>query len=110
MSSTRDILLTAAITFAGGFVAGIAYQTPSARRFRGSVVSSARMRAQWLEDRLAVLENQIHRLEDQLQQTGEDLGRRFRDTVGQHGPNVELKPWEVDNSEVERELRRIPRS
>jgi predicted metal-dependent hydrolase len=112
MSSTRSILLTAAAAFAGGFAAAVYYQSPSAQRIRGSVASSAKVQSQWLEQRLAALENQIHHLEGQLQQVGSDFGQRFKDTVGPKKGHDQAQPLDldVDNKEVERELRRIPRS
>jgi gas vesicle protein len=109
MRSTRDFLITATIAFAGGFAAGFMYQTPSAQRVRGSIATTARSQVQWLENRLAGLENQIHQLEDQLSQAGVDIGQRLKDTVGQYHPGVEPEPWDVEEREVERELRRIPR-
>jgi hypothetical protein len=110
MSSTRSVLVITAAAFAGGFMAGVLYQTPSARQFRGSLATSARTQAHWLEQRLEVLENQIRQLEGQLQQAGSDLGQRLRGAVAR--PQEEPERWDVDvdTREVERELPRIPRS
>lgn len=105
-------MLTAAAAFAGGFAAAVFYQSPPAQRFRGSVASTARVQTQWLEQRLAALENQIHLLEGQLQQVGSDFGQRLKAAGGQKRDADQAEPLDldVDNSEVERELRRIPRS
>lgn len=108
----RTFLLSALAAFAGGFAAGVVYQSDPFRRVRSSIGASAREHTRWVEEQLHALENQVAHLEDQLHNLGDEFGQRIRDTVQQYVPDLELerKAWEVRDREVERDLPRMPRS
>lgn len=112
MKSNQTLLLSTLTAFAGGFVAGVLYQTDPCRQFRSSVGASARERTRWVENQLHALENQVAQIEDQLHHLGDEFGQRIRETVQQYVPDMEMgrRQWEVRDREVERDLPRMPRS
>lgn len=75
------------------------------RRFRAVIGESALQRKRWVEDQIRTLEDQIGQLEAQLQNVGEEFGRRIRSES-----DDKRKSWKVAESEVERDLPRMPRS
>lgn len=111
MKASRTLLLTTLAAFAGGFTAGIFYQTDPCRRFRSTLGTSAREHTRWIDDQLRGLERQLTQVEEQLHVLGEEFGERLRETVNQYVPDMDVDEdsWQVQRSEVAHELPRMPR-
>lgn len=114
MRTTSNLLLTAAAAFSGGLLAGLLFAPQSGRRARAGIARRARGSHDWLTDRFRAVETRLGRLEDQVQDIGEQLSERLRTTTSQALDQVlpglpEGDPaWSLDSREIARELRDMP--
>ena len=110
MKPQQTYALSVAAALVGGFAAGIFYQSEPFRRLRESLGESARARKRWVENQLHRLEDQIGQLEAQLQSLGEEFSSRIRSTVSTDATAEERQTWKMVEGEVARDLPRMPRS
>lgn len=112
MTTRQTMLITGLAAFVSGFFAGLAFSSERGRQVRQQISEQAHHTSSWMEDRLHHLEGRLHDLEDRLQHAGEEFGARVReatDRATDHLVPQAPDDWDVENDEVTRELRRMPR-
>lgn len=110
MRSTNSVILAGIAGFIGGVAAGIFYGSEPCRKFRTDLSAGAREHMQGVEARVHGLERQLAGIDEHLRGVREEFARSLRETLENYRPgSPEAEPWKVDDSEVESELRHMPR-
>lgn len=114
MKATTKLVLTAAAAFAGGYAAGLLTAPQSGSRLRRVVARQVGVPTRWVEARFHEIERQLVTLEHQLMATSADLSERLREAthraVDFYVPSMPeaASNWEVKDTEVTGDLRRMP--
>lgn len=105
-----NVLLTALATFAGGFVAGLILAPQSGRDARGALAQKLRAQTQRLEAHVHAVEAHIEEVEAHLQHSGEALGSRVKGALDvQVAGALEEDAWSLEQEDLARDLRQLPR-
>lgn len=88
MSRFTAVLVASGTSFLAGYLTGVLLAPNSGAETRGWVADQARERSRWIEARLHAVESQVKSLEAKLER-----------------PEI---AWDVEQDEVERDLRRMP--
>jgi gas vesicle protein len=116
MTTRTNLLLTAAASFACGMVAGVMFAPASGRACRRLLARKARHQAHWIDDQVHAIEERLGVLERQIHTASEQFGARVKEAteraIEQYGPGAlrEERKWDIESEEVARDLPRMPRS
>ncbi|WP_456428456.1 YtxH domain-containing protein [Rhodocaloribacter sp.] len=115
MHTRRDLFWTALFAFAGGFTAGLLCAPHSGRKSREIIAGRVRAEGRRIEQQLRAMEEQLAALEAQVAAAGREVGEKVREAaervVDQVTPTLAEDPeaWKVEDEELTRDLRRMPR-
>lgn len=113
MASSRQLLVSATLAFAGGFCSGLLYAPQTGRELRRRIVRSMQQPSRWAEARLHEVETRLSALESQLHDTTDAFRERFHEVTGRtleaYLPTFAEQGWDVKRGELLRELRFMPR-
>ncbi|GIV59587.1 YtxH domain-containing protein [Rhodocaloribacter litoris] len=115
MYTNRDLICTALLAFAGGVAAGILFAPDSGRASREKIAARLRAERRRIEQQLRAMEEQLSSLEAQLVSAGQEVGEKVREAAqrvqAQLTPDLPGDPdaWKVEDNELGRDLRRMPR-
>ena len=110
MRSTNSVILAGIAGFIGGIAAGIFYSSEPCRDLRSQLKEGARERMQGVDARVQGLERQLAGIDENLRHLRDEFSRNLRETLENYRPSgSQPEPWSVDESEVESELRHMPR-
>ena len=114
-NKTLDILIVGAAAFAGGYLAGVLLAPRSGEETRQQIGERAKAQTRWVEQRIARLEDQIGKVEEQLRQKSGAFGDQVREAaqnaVDQVVPSLpdDPKAWGVGDDDVAGDLRHMPK-
>jgi len=112
MADTQRTIITGLLAFAGGFLAGILLAPESGTKTRKKIAKEAQSQLRNLGKQLDGLEDRIEGLQKQVKQTGSHLGEKVVDAAKQVVSTVteEAADFKVEQKEVAKDLRRMPRN
>jgi gas vesicle protein len=108
MNAKSSLLVTAATAFVGGFFAGLFYASETGHTVRRRIADQAQHSTRWMEARLHEVETRVHVMEEHLEEAGHEISDKLREATGRYVPRAE-EDWTVQQGEMTRDLRRMPR-
>ena len=112
MQTKNKVLIVGLAALAGGVAAGVFFAPQTGRKLRSQLVQSTQDSAHWVSGRLHTLENSLASLEEQLHSAGDQFADSLHEktdkVLSYYLPDVPAS-WELEDREVARQLRRMPR-
>jgi len=111
MKTQDKILLTGFLSFSSGYLLGMFFAPEASIKARRAVAEKIKARGQVLEEQLHTLEKQLAKIEGQLKEAGQDLSDKVKEFASSVVPTRlgEMVDWEVDDGELTRDLRHMPK-
>ena len=116
MNRTYSIILATSAALAGGLAAAAWARPDSLRGAQKTISGQLWVHTRWAGSRLADVQEQLFRIEAQLQNTSSEFAQRLaeagRSAAEQYLPDDPLRRenWDLDRRDIARDLPRLPRS
>jgi hypothetical protein len=115
MNRKYSVIFATSAVLAGGLVAVVLAWPDSVCVAQKAVSGQVRARTRWAGNRLADVQDQLSRIETQIQNTSSEFAQRIaeagRSAAEQYLPDDPLRRenWDLDRSDITHDLPRIPR-